>query len=281
LIDEPINCVKTVGRRRRPTVPAQGRTGPLLRVADVAKSFAGVRALQGVSFDVEDHAIVGLIGPNGAGKTTLFNCITGFLEPDTGEVWFGGGRVDGAAPHRIARMGLVRTFQSIRMFSGMTVFESILVAQHAARTNGGGVLRRGASKVLPSASQAGRAAEVVDLLGLSAVQNRRCVDLPLLTQRKIEVARAVACRPRMVLLDEPSAGATAAETRELIDVIHALRERGMTVLVIEHNVPFVMGVADSIVVLNFGEVAAVGTPEAIASNEIVREIYLGTRESLA
>jgi branched-chain amino acid transport system ATP-binding protein len=255
-----------------------GSASALLRSANISKSFGGVHALDNVSFEVREGGITGLIGPNGAGKTTFFNCMTGFLEPDHGEVWFKGRRIDGVAPHRITRMGLVRTFQSIRMFAGLNVFESVLVAQHSARVGQGARRLSSWRRLLRNQADVDFAEEIIDLLGLVDVQNRRCTDLPLLSQRKVEVARAIACRPTMMLLDEPSAGSTVAESQELMHVIKRLGERSITLMVIEHNVPFVMGLCDEIIVLNFGKTVALGRPEEIADNDIVREIYLGARD---
>jgi ABC-type branched-subunit amino acid transport system ATPase component len=243
---------------------------------DVSIAFGGVQALKDVSLNVPRGQIVSLIGPNGAGKTTLFNCISGFLRPERGEIWFAGERIDGQPPHRIARRGLVRTFQSIRMFEDFTVLESVLAAQFARRDE---ALRGWGGRSLEylrrSSGSVDEARESLRLLGLEGVQDRRCTDLPLLGQRKVEVARAIARRPAMVLFDEPSAGATRSEAAELMKVIETLHDRQVTVFLIEHNVPFVMGVSESIWVMDFGEIVAQGTPAEIQSHDVVREIYLG------
>ena len=247
--------------------------------ANVSKTFGGVQALKDVSLRVDRGEIISLIGPNGAGKTTLFNCISGFLRPDAGEIWFDGERIDGEPPHRVARRGVVRTFQSIRMFEEFTVLESVLAAQFARRDETfRGWLARSTEYLRRSNSSADEARDVLALLGLEQLQDRRCTDLPLLGQRKVEVARAIVRQPAMVLLDEPSAGATRAEAAELMRVIETLRTRGATVFLIEHNVPFVMGVSDSIWVMDFGAIVAHGTPAEIQSHEVVREIYLGGEE---
>lgn len=233
----------------------------MLQVRGVSKSFAGVRAVDDVSFDTVQGSVVALIGPNGAGKTTLFNAMTGFGSPDAGTVTFGGRQVQAMAPHRVARLGMVRTFQTIRMLGDLTVVESLLVA----RPRGGAtrsVRRR-------------RAAAVIETLGLTSVADRVCTTLPLLAQRKVEVARALMCDPKLILLDEPTAGATVAEREELAGIIGGLRDEGTSVVVIEHNVPFVMSVSDQIVVLNFGRLVADGTPAEIAADPVVQEVYLG------
>lgn len=243
--------------------PASAPAGAaLLAVRGVSKSFGGVSANSDISFEVAAGTVTALIGPNGAGKTTLFNAMTGFGPPDSGSVVFDGSEVHRLAPHRVARLGMVRTFQSIRMLGELTVYESLLVAR--PRTSKGVGPRR---KL---------AAEVLDRLDLVGVADRVCQGLPLLAQRKVEVARALMCEPKLVLLDEPTAGATIAEREQLAVLIAELRAAGTTVVVIEHNVPFVMQVSDQIVVLNFGAVVASGTPAEIAVDPIVQEIYLGS-----
>jgi len=248
----------------------------MLRCERVSKRFGGLQALRDVSFSVPAGGIVGLIGPNGAGKTTLFNCVSGFLRPDAGSVHACGRRIDGGSPHRAAKAGIVRTFQTIRMFPGLTVFESLLAAQCAHGRAGvlAGILRlpRHRREV---AAMAERAHDTLALLGLSAQRDKICSDLPLLAQRKIEVARAALAGPRLLLLDEPSAGATPAESEELAAVVRHFHEEGMSILLIEHNVPFVTGLVDWIEVLNFGETIASGPPREVVSNPVVAEIYLG------
>jgi len=248
-----------------PAAPAVGAE-TLLEIQGLTKHFGGVRALTDVSFTAEKNTVTALIGPNGAGKTTLYNAITGFLRPDSGRVHFRGTRIDQRAPHQIARLGMVRTFQSIRMFNGLTVYESLLVArprEHRWST------RKSAAKV----------ASLLERMQLADVADRVCSDLPLLYQRRLEVARALMTDPRMILLDEPSAGATVPERQLLVELIAGLKEDGTTVMVIEHNVPFVMQVSDRIVVLHFGEKVAEGTPAEVAENPVVQEIYLGEASS--
>lgn len=233
----------------------------LLDVRGVTKTFGGVTAVDDVTFEVAEATVTALIGPNGAGKTTLFNAMTGFGRPDRGTVTFDGTAVQGLTPHRVARLGMVRTFQSIRMLGGLTVYESLLVARPRQRATAG--------------ARRARARTVLDRLGLAELADRVCDSLPLLAQRKVEVARALMCEPRLVLLDEPTAGATVAERDELAVIIGELRAAGTTVVVIEHNVPFVMAVSDHIVVLDFGQVVAAGAPADVAADPVVQEIYLG------
>ena len=261
---------------------APTRAGPRngeadLRVDRVSKRFAGVQALREVSCRVGRNEIAGLIGPNGAGKTTLFNCLTGFMPIDAGEIWHRSTRLDGSRPEKIAALGLIRTFQNIRMFRDLTPFESLLVAQHVRYASqpiqavlGLRRFRRTMSTVYD------RADEILELVTLNDARRKKCKELTLLQQRKLELGRALAAGPTVLLLDEVSAGATAGEARELVEVILGIRESGTTILVIEHNVAFVMALADRLTVLNFGEVIAEGPPEAIRENALVKEIYLGT-----
>lgn len=245
--------------------PAPAGAGALLTIEGLTQHFGGVAALTEVSFTVDVHTVQALIGPNGAGKTTLFNAITGFLRPDSGRVHFKGRRIDRMAPQHIARLGMVRSFQSIRMFKGLTVYESLLVSRPRERR----------WSVRASQAKVGR---VLERMRLADVADRICNDLPLLAQRRVEVARALMTDPTMILLDEPSAGATVPERHALVELIAELKAAGTTVMVIEHNVPFVMQVSDRMVVLDFGKKVAEGTPAEIAENPIVQEIYLGSDE---
>jgi ABC-type branched-subunit amino acid transport system ATPase component len=234
----------------------------LLDVRRVSKHFGGLAALTDVSLTLNRGEAVAVIGPNGAGKTTLFNCLTGFLRPDTGTVWFGGQRIDRWSPSRTARHGLVRTFQSIRMFPDLTVYESLLAAVPSGD-------RRSHRALVDDAVQ------IVERLGLGMVADRPCQDLPLLAQRTVEVGRALMTRPIALLLDEPTAGATVSEREILARLIGDLRASGVSLVLIEHNVPFVMSVSTNVVVMHFGKVVAAGTPESVAADPVVQEIYLG------
>lgn len=236
-------------------------TSGLLVVEGLTKHFSGLKALDDVSFDVPPGSVLGIIGPNGAGKTTLYNCITGFLRPDSGTVRFAGKTVTGWPAHRLARAGLVRTFQSIKMFSGLSVYESLLCTRPVRRRS--------------MAARRRRAEEILELLGLGPVADRRCEDLPLLAQRTIEICRALMAEPLAVLLDEPTAGATATERGVVASLIRRLTSMGVTTVLIEHNVPFVLDVSDAAVVLNFGRLVAAGEPRRVIDDPYVREIYLG------
>ena len=246
-----------------------------LTCTGVTKNFGGVTALKDVSVTVPSGSVTGLIGPNGAGKTTLFNCMTGFLPPDVGDVVFEGRRVSHMAPYRVARLGMIRTFQSIRMFEGLTVYESVRTARYNVHS-GGIVHRLHRSGPRRRHTDQEAIAGILAWLGLEAVRDWKCTELPLLTQRKVELARAIACEPLLLLLDEPSAGATPAERDELAAVVQELPSLGVTVLLIEHNVPFVASLCQSVIALNFGEVIAQGPTADVLSSAIVQEVYLGS-----
>ena len=247
-----------------------------LTCTGLSKSFGGVTALKDVSLKIPAGTVTGLIGPNGAGKTTLFNTMTGFLPPDKGEVWFQGVRVDHLPPYRIAWLGMIRTFQSIRMFEGMTVYESIRVARYNVYVASTGVFRRVFTPGREKRNDQEAIKDIIAWLGLYEVRNWKCTELPLLTQRKVEVARAIACEPLLLLLDEPSAGATASERDELAGVFRELPNLGVTLLLIEHNVPFVASLCSSVYCINFGEIIAEGETTQVLASQVVQEVYLGS-----
>ena len=242
---------------------------PILALSGLSKSFGGIAALRGVSIEVPRARIVGVIGPNGAGKTTLFNLVTGAIRPSAGDILFDGRPIRGLPPHRIARLGLARTFQNIRLFAGMTVWEHLLVAQRVT------ALRR----LLP-AGRSGRAARrqaenVLDYFALGDVRHRPAASLPYGIQRKVEMARALVAGPKLLLLDEPVAGMNADEAEALRRLLLALRDRGLTILLIEHDMPFVMNLCDHLHVLDFGTLIAAGEPAAVRRDPRVLDAYLG------
>lgn len=258
-----------------PTV-RPGAEKALLVCANVSKSFGGVNAVRDVSLTVPGGGIVSLIGPNGAGKTSLFNCLSGYLPPDTGTILFGGTSVGGVGLHRAARLGLVRTFQNIRMFSALTVMESLIAAQHLRRRTGPLAGLFGLPKARREWKRTvARAEELTELLRLTEHRNLPANRLPLLEQRKLEVGRALATDPRMVLLDEPSAGATPKEAAELVEIIRRVNASGISVLLIEHSMSVVMEVSQWIHVMHLGELLVEGTPTEIARHAEVRRVYLG------
>ena len=242
----------------------------------LTKSFGGVRAVNDVSFAVPEGSLTALIGPNGAGKTTLFNLVTRLYEPDAGEVRYHGRPLAGLAPAEIAALGLVRTFQAARIFPGMTALENVLAGAHLH------VRSRPWRQMLwlPAAQreerELGRRAEaLLELAGLTAFRDAAATDLPMGAQKLLEVIRALMARPRVVLLDEPAAGLNDAETAELASLLRAVRDSGITVAGVEHNMSLVMGVADQVIVLDVGTVVASGTPAEIQRNPRVIEAYVG------
>jgi len=251
----------------------------LLQVVDVSKSFGGLAAVNEVSFTVDQGEVLGLIGPNGAGKTTLFNLITSMFPPTGGRVLFRGENIRGLKPHSITRKGISRTFQNIRLFAQMTARENVMVGRHA-RSRAGiwrGVLRTGSQR----AEEAGirkKTDELLALMGLAGHEEFPAGKLPYGHQRRLEIARALAAEPRLLLLDEPAAGMNERETREIHQLILSIRGLGVTVLLIEHDMSLVMKVCDRLIVLNFGQKIAEGTPEEIRGNPEVVEAYLGREE---
>jgi branched-chain amino acid transport system ATP-binding protein len=234
----------------------------LLEVRDASKSFRGLRAVAGVSFDVEEGAIVGLIGPNGAGKTTTFNMVAGVFAPDSGEIRFAGRRIDGLRPDQVCAAGIGRTFQIVRPFAGLSVLDNVIV----------GALERSAGVAEARAS----AAAILEQLGLGAKRDLPASALTLPDRKRLEVARALATRPRLLLLDEVMAGLRPTECDQMIAVFREINRRdGLTILLIEHVMRAVMALAQEIVVLHHGEVIARGAPGEVVRDAAVLECYLG------
>jgi branched-chain amino acid transport system ATP-binding protein len=248
----------------------------MLRLAQVSKHFGGLSVLQDVSFEVQSGAVFGLIGPNGAGKTTVFNLITGLLAPDGGSIELGGRSLLGVEPHDITRLGLGRTFQNIRIFKEMTLLENVVVGMHAhlGYSVAGWLFSLPGFRAQERRAR-DRAHELLGWVGLTAKALDQADNLSYGEQRKLELARALATRPRLLLLDEPVAGMNTAEKVELMSQIRSIAQRGFTILMIEHDMRFVMGLCERIAVLNFGKIIAEGTPEQIKRNPDVIEAYLG------
>jgi len=237
---------------------------PILEAEGVTKYFGGLAAVSQVDFNVDQGKVVGLIGPNGAGKTTLFNLISGALVPKEGAIRFSGQNITGLKPHKICKMGLARTFQSVKIFANMPVLDNVLLSSLF-----------GTSNSMSSADAAREATGFLEFVGLSAVRATPAKDLTLANQKRLEVARALATKPELLLLDELMAGLNPTETAEAMGLVTRIRDKGITIFMIEHVMKAIMSVCDRIMVLHHGEKIAEGTPQEIATTRTVIEVYLG------
>lgn len=252
----------------------------LLDVQNVSKRFGGLQAVNQVSFSVGEGRVKSVIGPNGAGKTTLFNLISGNLPLTSGQIFFGGKPIHGLQPYQIARRGISRTFQNIKLFPGMSALENVMVGRHIRSSSGfiGGMLHLASARREENAIRR-KSFELLDLLEISQYADVEASSLAFGQQRAVEFARALACEPTLLLLDEPAAGLNIYETAEIARLITKIRSQGITVLLVEHDMSLVMDISDEIVVLSFGQKIAEDIPGAIQKNKKVIQIYLGDADA--
>ena len=253
---------------------------PVLEMKNVEKHFGGVRAIDDFSVQIMPGVIHGLIGPNGAGKTTIFNNITGIYKPDKGQIFFNGEEITNTAPHKVAQIGIARTFQNIRLFSNLSVIQNVVIAcgMEAEYRLADALVHSGKYRNTCKRLNE-KAMGLLDIVGLSDKAQEKANSLPYGHQRKLEIARAMALDPKLLLLDEPAAGMNADESAELVGFIKDIQKKfNLTILMIEHHMDVVASLCDNVTVLNFGKTLCTGTPDEVKTNKLVVEAYLGGEE---
>jgi branched-chain amino acid transport system ATP-binding protein len=260
-----------------PNTPSQAATTPVLEIKGLTKAFGGLRAVSNFDITVQKGALDGLIGPNGAGKTTVFNMISGLYVPTEGEIFLNGENTIGLEPFEVTNLGIGRTFQNIRLFQNLTVLDNVRIAYHPHAGYGlGDGIRRSGKFEAKERELTERAQDFLAIFGLERLQNEVAKNLPYGEQRRVEIARALASDPKLLLLDEPAAGMNPNEIGRLMEYIHFIRDRfNLTILLIEHQMRLVMNICEKLTVMDFGQVIARGTPKEIQDNTQVIEAYLG------